>query len=127
MNRRLVDSIAQIILSMTDEERKALAQTVDMNSSSLSPTELSEANKSFRVAEIAQQIATYERNHQAQQPTASAMLTEGSASVSSGLSANQEALSSFFELASSLNTDGPADFLSRLDDYLNEDASSTHE
>lgn len=116
MNQRLVNSVAQIILSMSEEERSALAKKVDIDNSPAKPTEPSETNKSFRVAEIAQQIASDESRYPTQQSAAPATLTKGVAPVSSELSANQEALSSVFELAQSLKVGGPEDFSSRIDD-----------
>lgn len=131
MNQRLVNSVAQIILSMSEEERRAVAKKVDTDNSPAKPTEPSETNKSFRVAEIAQQIASYESRYPTQQSAAPATLDTGVAPgpspTSSKISANQEALSSFFELAQSLKVEGPADFSSRVDDYLTEDALSTHD
>ncbi len=67
MDQQKIDVIAQSILSLSDEERQALALTIhtaahsnnDMDNSA----ELTEADKTQRIAEIAQDIQTFEERY----------------------------------------------------------------
>ncbi|MEO1395276.1 MAG: hypothetical protein AAFV90_20435 [Cyanobacteria bacterium J06634_5] len=60
MNQRLVDSVAQIISDMSDEERQLLEEKVRLAERSQRPVE--EA-KTFKIAEIAQDIQSFEKRY----------------------------------------------------------------
>lgn len=59
MNQRLVESVAQIILSMTDDERRLLDNKLRTDGSRRLP-EPSDTEKSLRIAELAQEIHEFE-------------------------------------------------------------------
>lgn len=60
MNRRLVDSVAQIISDMSEEERQLLEEKVRLVERSQRSVE--EA-KTFKIAEIAQDIQSFEKKY----------------------------------------------------------------
>ncbi len=64
MNQRLVESVAQIVLAMSDDERRLLGRKLQHAGMPLldAPTD---TDKSLRVAEIAQDIQDFEEAYQA--------------------------------------------------------------
>ena len=117
MNQPLVESVAQAILAMSDEERKLLERTLQHSKSSQPMNEPTEADKTFRVAEIAQNIQSFENKYGA---SPISELAEQEAE-------RKESFSSFLEVARSLQLEGPPDWSSKIHDYLNEDAVSNHD
>ena len=117
MNQRLVESVAQTILAMSAEERQLLESMLQHANGSSPRKELVEEAKTLRVAEIAQNIRTFEDKYS----------TSPEQGLDERATDKKEPFSAFFELAQSLQIEGPPDWSSRLDEYLNEDAMSTHE
>jgi hypothetical protein len=115
MNQPLVESIAQTILAMSDEERQLLGSTLAKKMPQMN--EPTEDAKTFRVAEIAQDIQAFENKYSAS-PKPEPAEPEFD---------KKESFSSFFKLAQALQLEGPPDWSSRINDYLNEDAMSTHD
>jgi hypothetical protein len=117
MNQPLVESIAQTILAMSDKERQLLDSTLQRANKLPQMNEPTEDAKTFRVAEIAQGIQAFENKYSAS-PKPEPAEPEFD---------KKESFSSFFKLAQSLQLEGPPDWSSRINDYLNEDAMSTHD
>ncbi len=69
MNQRLVESVAQAILAMSAEERQLLESMLQRLSGSSQMDESAEEFKSLSVAEIAQDIQTFEETYGAGQLT----------------------------------------------------------
>ncbi|MEM9087499.1 MAG: hypothetical protein AAGC93_02030 [Cyanobacteria bacterium P01_F01_bin.53] len=64
MDQQTIDVIAQFILSLSDEERQALEMTVNTAAHSHhGAVVLTEADKTQRIAEIAQDIQTFEERY----------------------------------------------------------------
>ena len=63
MNQRLVESIAQFILSMTDDESRLIDNKLRTDGSRRLP-EPSDTEKSLRIAELAQEIHEFEEMYQ---------------------------------------------------------------
>ncbi|MGD1864218.1 MAG: hypothetical protein ACFB0D_06655 [Phormidesmis sp.] len=62
MNQRLVESIAQIVLAMSEDERNLLEQKLQQ-SGEQGLDESAAADKSLRIAEIAQDIQLFEERY----------------------------------------------------------------
>lgn len=116
MNQPLVESIAQTILAMSDEERQLLESTLQRSKTSSQIDEPTAEAKTFRVAEIAQDIQSFENKYG----------TSPKPELTEQGSEKQESFSSFLEVARSLQLEGPPDWSSKIHDYLNEDAMSNH-
>jgi hypothetical protein len=119
MNQPLVESVAQTILAMSDEERQLLESTLQHSKTSSQIDEPTEAVKTFRVAEIAQDIKTFEGKYHAPQLTDE----QGLGSENGEFIAVEQAESSLFKnsflrTAASLNLEGPEDFSVNIDHYL---------
>lgn len=127
MTQQEIEAIAQSILSMSAEERAQLKKTI--SESSAQTTEPAEASKSFRVAEIAQEIRVFEDKYNAPMGVSSlpgSMTIEampvGTTTVEDSPSQNgaaaEDSRYSFFRLASSLQLEGPEDWSRNVDHYL---------
>ncbi len=64
MNQRLVESVAQIVSAMSEDERRLLSRKLQ-RAGILQLGELNAAEKSLRVAEIAQDIEEFEELYHA--------------------------------------------------------------
>ncbi|MGB3671072.1 MAG: hypothetical protein WA783_02870 [Phormidesmis sp.] len=64
MNQRLVESVAQIVLAMSDDERRLLGRKLQ-HAGMPQLTAPTDTDKSLRVAEIAQDIQDFEEAYQA--------------------------------------------------------------
>ncbi len=117
MNQPLVESIAQAILAMSDEERQLLESTLQRSKSSHYMQEPTEVDKTFRVAEVAQGIQAFETKYS----------TPPNPKLAEQRDEKNESFSSFLDVARSLQLEGPPDWSSRINDYLNEDAMSNHD
>ncbi len=119
MNQPLVESIAQAILAMSDEERQLLETLLQRAKTSPQMNESPE-NKSFRVAEIARDIQDFEEKYyydtvgtSTHEPQNHTGQNDSEKSVDQGDTAY-----SFFKLAQSLNLEGPKDWSINVDHYL---------
>ncbi|MEN8447134.1 MAG: hypothetical protein ABG776_19215 [Cyanobacteria bacterium J06555_13] len=118
MNQRLVDSVAQIISAMSDEERQSLEQKVQLTDKSQLPIE---DDKAFRVAELAQDIQSFEEKYNPVHPSSEgdSLLTAGPVSKESQVHPKENSLhNSFLQVAQSLNLEGPDDWSINVDHYL---------
>jgi hypothetical protein len=129
MNQTSVESIAQSILAMSDEERQQLEAQLDQLKTANIASLISElasdssASKSFRVAEVARDIQAFEEKYYLPSYPLDyrAVLDQPSVTGSSGLEANSEyekTAYSFFKQARSLNIEGPQDGSINVDHYL---------
>lgn len=139
MNRRLVESVAQTIAAMSEEERHFLATTLNQTESDSYNHELVGAEKSLRIAEIAQSIqafedkynaqhAVQETQYQSQTKTEPLDEIQHTASGKKEDDRKQKSFADFFEAVQSLKIDdGPPDWSSNVNEHLNEDALSMHD
>ena len=119
MNQRLVESVAQTILAMSEEERELLESMLQRSDGSPQISQAVEKEKSLSVAEIAQDIQTFEQAYSAGQ------LTEGqNPHAQNGESVDAEPTegstlkNSFLRIAQSLKLEGPEDLSINIDHYL---------
>jgi hypothetical protein len=129
MNQTSVESIAQSILAMSDEERQQLEMQLErfeLANIAAGISELandSSASKSFRVTEVARDIQVFEEKYYSSSYRLDHQLALDQQSVtgSSGSEANSEpekTAYSFFKQARSLNIEGPQDGSINVDHYL---------
>ncbi len=128
MNQRLVESVAQTILAMSEEERQLLEQI--LKTSDAQKADFDAADKSFRVAEISKDIQSYEAKYHVApsqamgQAMGQALVEEGTTLYSSTERSAQidappqKSAYSFFKLASQINIEGPEDWSVNVDHYL---------
>ena len=120
MNQRLVESIAQIISAMSDEERQLLGKKVQLPDDS--QMSLEEAT-SFRVAELAQDIQAFEKKYSSA-PNAgyispkSGLIAEPVTSELQAKFEDEPLHNSFLQVAQSLQLEGPEDLSINVDHYL---------
>lgn len=123
MNQQLVESVAQTILAMSAEERQLLESMLQRFSGSLQMDEPAEEIKSLSVAEIAQDIQTFEKTYGADQ------LTNGqnphaqngelvAEFIATEPTEDSTLKNSFLRMAQSLKLEGPEDFSVNIDHYL---------
>ncbi|MEN8443532.1 MAG: hypothetical protein ABG776_00810 [Cyanobacteria bacterium J06555_13] len=125
MNQRLVDSVAQTILSMSVDERQLLERKLKKADQLAEASELKPQDKSLRIAKIAQEIRAFEDKYTAplnESPfstpvVAETMNTERTASQTAG-APEDDSLYAFFQLVSSLQLEGPEDWSRNVDHYL---------
>lgn len=124
MNQRLVESVAQIVLSMSNEERRLLERNLqecglhywaesEASSEPAHIAEPEEIDKSARIAELAQDIQLFEaRHHSAVSPTTqwtpSGTLADASLPLTAEINAPDDSpasLQSFFQLTQAFQPD----------------------
>ena len=132
MTEQSVGSVAQTILAMSHEDRRALA------------LELSSAGLQFSTDQFLQReglekeaasSASVNGNTKVQEDGAAlpAQLPDVTGNAIDKLSekndklSHQESLRSFFEQVKAFQIEGPKDWASNIDDYLQEDVRSQHE
>lgn len=127
MNQRLVESVAQTILAMSAEERQLLESTLQRLIGSSQMDEPAKEVKSLSVAEIAQDIQTFEKTYGADQftnsqnfhPQNGESVTEFVATEPTTEPTEDSTLKNpFLRMAQSLKLEGPADFSVNIDHYL---------
>ena len=119
MNQRLVESVAQIILAMSAEERELLESLLQRSNGSSQTSQPTEEEKCLSVFKIAQDIQTFEETYNAGQ------LTEGqNPHAQNGEFVDAEPTegstlkNSFLRIAQSLKLEGPKDLSINIDHYL---------
>jgi len=127
MDQQKIEAIAQSILSLSSEERQLLEQKVDaadhaaelVESASVSKRYRNDETKLHRVAEIAQEIQSFEEKyatslHQVPDDLSVAAKDENFA-IKEG---EEDTAYSFLRLAPSLQLEGPPDWSRNIDHYL---------
>jgi len=105
MNQRLVESVAQIVMAMSTEERRLLGRNLQ-DCGLPWPIEPEEDEKSARVAEIAQEIQSFEARRRVSQPLPSTSEVDASTDVSANsVPGSSEALQSLLQMTQSLLSD----------------------